>query len=91
MDRRRPRRPAPEQAGETPAVHNEHGYVYVLGSIRADDRRTYVGWCVDLDQRLAAHNVDVQAFFVIVPVRIAECGLGSALLGDGELLRRQAL
>lgn len=32
------------------------GYVYVLGSIRADDRRTYVGWCVDLEQRLAAHN-----------------------------------
>ena len=32
------------------------GYVYVLGSLRADDRRTYVGWCVDLDQRLSAHN-----------------------------------
>lgn len=33
-----------------------HGFVYVLGSARGDDRRTYVGWCVDLDQRLAAHN-----------------------------------
>jgi len=32
------------------------GYVYVLGSIRGADRRTYVGWCVDLDQRLNAHN-----------------------------------
>jgi putative endonuclease len=32
------------------------GYVYVLGSVRGDDRRTYVGWCVDLDQRLTAHN-----------------------------------
>jgi putative endonuclease len=31
-------------------------YVYVLGSARGRDRRTYVGWCVDLDQRLAAHN-----------------------------------
>jgi putative endonuclease len=31
-------------------------FVYVLGSIRGDDRRTYVGWCADLDQRLAAHN-----------------------------------
>jgi putative endonuclease len=31
-------------------------YVYVLGSLRADDRRTYVGWCVDLDQRLTTHN-----------------------------------
>ena len=33
-----------------------HAYVYILGSARDDDRRTYVGWCVDLDQRLAAHN-----------------------------------
>lgn len=32
------------------------GYVYVLGSARGADRRTYVGWCVDLDQRLGAHN-----------------------------------
>lgn len=32
------------------------GYVYVLGSVRGADRRTYVGWCVDLDQRLTAHN-----------------------------------
>lgn len=31
-------------------------YTYVLGSLRGGDRRTYVGWCVDLDQRLAAHN-----------------------------------
>ncbi len=31
-------------------------YVYVLGSVRGADRRTYVGWCVDLDQRLKAHN-----------------------------------
>jgi putative endonuclease len=35
---------------------SEHGYVYVLGSVRGEDRRTYVGWCVDLDQRLTAHN-----------------------------------
>lgn len=35
---------------------SDHGYVYVLGSLRGDDRRTYVGWCVDLDQRLTAHN-----------------------------------
>ncbi len=34
----------------------ECGFVYVLGSARGDDRRTYVGWCVDLDQRLNAHN-----------------------------------
>jgi len=35
---------------------SDHAYVYVLGSIRGADKRTYVGWCVDLDQRLAAHN-----------------------------------
>lgn len=34
----------------------ETGYVYVLGSARGAERRTYVGWCVDLDQRLNAHN-----------------------------------
>ena len=34
----------------------DHAFVYVLGSARGDDRRTYVGWCVDLDQRLTAHN-----------------------------------
>jgi putative endonuclease len=28
----------------------------VLGSVRGADKRTYVGWCVDLEQRLAAHN-----------------------------------
>jgi putative endonuclease len=32
------------------------GFVYVLGSVRGLDRRTYVGWCIDLDQRLTAHN-----------------------------------
>jgi putative endonuclease len=35
---------------------SEHGYVYVLGALRGNDRRTYVGWCVDLDQRVSAHN-----------------------------------
>jgi putative endonuclease len=24
--------------------------------VRGADRRTYVGWCVDLEQRLTAHN-----------------------------------
>lgn len=32
------------------------GYVYVLGSLRGAERRTYVGWCVNLDARLARHN-----------------------------------
>ena len=28
----------------------------MLGSVRGADRRTYVGWCVNLEQRLNAHN-----------------------------------
>jgi putative endonuclease len=31
-------------------------FVYVLGNVTNDKRITYVGWCVDLDQRLTAHN-----------------------------------
>ena len=30
--------------------------VYVLGSRRNDDRRTYVGWTTDLEKRLRRHN-----------------------------------
>ena len=32
------------------------GFVYVLGSRAADGYRTYVGWTLDLDRRLAEHN-----------------------------------
>jgi putative endonuclease len=32
------------------------GFVYVLGSEGRGGWRTYVGWTVDLDARLAAHN-----------------------------------
>lgn len=32
------------------------GFVYVLGSLRGADRRTYVGWCLNLDARLGQHN-----------------------------------
>ncbi|MDA0663732.1 MAG: GIY-YIG nuclease family protein [Proteobacteria bacterium] len=31
-------------------------YVYILGSTGRGGYRTYVGWTLDLDQRLAAHN-----------------------------------
>jgi putative endonuclease len=31
-------------------------FVYVLGSRRDDDRRTYVGWTTDLKRRLKQHN-----------------------------------
>jgi putative endonuclease len=44
-------------AGGTPAVHMiAPAFVYVLGCVSGDKRITYVGWCVDLDQRLTAHN-----------------------------------
>lgn len=31
-------------------------FVYILGSRRGRDCRTYVGWTLDLDRRLARHN-----------------------------------
>ena len=31
-------------------------FVYVLGSVGAGDRRTYVGWTTDLERRLERHN-----------------------------------
>jgi putative endonuclease len=31
-------------------------FVYVLGSRRKNDRRTYVGWTTDVKRRLQQHN-----------------------------------
>lgn len=36
-------------------------FVYVLVSSRKGASRTYVGWTVDLDRRLAAHNAGAGA------------------------------
>lgn len=36
-------------------------FVYVLGSAGKGGYRTYVGWTVDLDQRLARHNAGTGA------------------------------
>lgn len=37
------------------------GFVYVLGSETPDGYRTYVGWTLDLDRRLAEHNAGAGA------------------------------
>ena len=37
------------------------GFVYVLGSALGSDRRTYVGWSVDIEARLALHNAGLGA------------------------------
>jgi putative endonuclease len=36
--------------------HRTRFWVYVLGSKRKLDRRTYVGWTTDLERRLTQHN-----------------------------------
>ncbi len=39
-----------------PIIQQKNVCVYVLGSRRNDDRRTYVGWTTDLEKRLRRHN-----------------------------------
>jgi len=54
MIRRRPRT-------TIPPTKPEMVFVYVLGSRRQNDRRTYVGWTNDLTRRLQQHNAGVGA------------------------------
>ena len=39
-----------------PLKHEMMFFVYVLGSRRKNDRRTYVGWTTNLERRLQQHN-----------------------------------
>ena len=44
-----------------PPEHETFFFVYVLGSRRKNDCRTYVGWTIDLERRLQQHNAGVGA------------------------------
>ncbi|OSP54808.1 GIY-YIG nuclease family protein [Pseudoruegeria sp. SK021] len=39
----------------------EAAFVYVLGCLTAQGYRTYVGWTIDLEQRVARHNAGTGA------------------------------
>lgn len=41
---------------KAPTGSDARCFVYVLGSRRENDRRTYVGWTTELERRLAQHN-----------------------------------
>jgi putative endonuclease len=41
---------------KAPPRRHARCFVYVLGSRRNSDRRTYVGWTTELKRRLAQHN-----------------------------------
>lgn len=44
-----------------PRKHEKLFFVYVLGSRRKNECRTYVGWTTDLERRLRQHNAGVGA------------------------------
>jgi putative endonuclease len=46
----------PARQKKASPTHPTRCFVYVLGSRRDNDRRTYVGWTTELKRRLAQHN-----------------------------------
>lgn len=77
-------------------------YVYVLGCAAGDGYRTYVGWTLDIDRRLAEHNAGTGAkstrgrvWAVIYAERLASRNAAMSrewyLKRDRRLRRRLAL
>lgn len=78
------------------------GFVYVLGSNAPSGYRTYVGWTLDLERRLAEHNSGTGAkstrgrawcllYAERLPDRIAAMRRECHLKRDRPLRRRLAL
>jgi putative endonuclease len=59
-------------------------FVYVLGSSDKHTYRTYVGWTIDLDQRLAKHNAGTGA-------RSTRGRLWALLYAERYATRREAM
>ena len=72
------------RAGVVPSNDMIECFVYVLGSPCKTTYRTYVGWTIDLERRLAAHNAGTGA-------RATRGRVWSLLYAERHATRREAM